>query len=122
MGFNWFLIIIIIVVVVLVVLSSIYILINFQHPEDNNVAWPPKIVVVFGLTMAICTVLLFPLDVANQSACKSGVSLSACTCAPGCCSACYAALAGHGSKASGMLIDLATGCQQHMVLQRCSLG
>lgn len=38
-----------------------YILIEYQHPEDRNQAWFPKIVVVFGLTLAVCSVLMFPL-------------------------------------------------------------
>ena len=33
-------------------------------------AWLPKIVVVLGISLAIWTVLLFPLDVANRSSCK----------------------------------------------------
>jgi hypothetical protein len=41
--------------------GCIHILIQYQHPEDNNQAWIPKIVVVFGLSLAILTVLMFPL-------------------------------------------------------------
>lgn len=33
-------------------------------------AWLPKVVVVLGISLAIWTVLLFPLDVANRSSCK----------------------------------------------------
>lgn len=47
-GFNWFLIIVVVVVAVLVFLSSVYVIIHFQHPEDKNQAWLPKIVVWLG--------------------------------------------------------------------------
>ena len=42
-------------------------------------AWFPKAVVVLGITLAIWTVLLFPLDTANQHACGSDVPASYCT-------------------------------------------
>ena len=37
----------------------------FQHPDDRNVAWLPKIVVVLGNSFAYLSVLLLPLDVSN---------------------------------------------------------
>uniref|UniRef100_A0A7S2RLI5 LIMR family protein n=1 Tax=Mucochytrium quahogii TaxID=96639 RepID=A0A7S2RLI5_9STRA len=43
-----------------------YMLVYFQHPDDRNTAYFPKAVVVFGLLIAVCTVLLIPFDVANQ--------------------------------------------------------
>jgi len=45
-GYNWFLIIVAIVCSVLVTIINVYILVHFQHPEDRNQAWFPKIVVV----------------------------------------------------------------------------
>lgn len=78
-GFNWFIILVVVVVTILVLIGCVYILIEYQHPEDRNQAWFPKAVVIFGLSLAILTVLMFPLDVANQEACSSGVSPSACT-------------------------------------------
>ena len=45
---------------------GLYLLIIYCHPEDRNQAWFPKAVVVFGIALAIWTVLLFPLDVANR--------------------------------------------------------
>ena len=42
-------------------------------------AWFPKGVVVFGITLSIWTVLLFPLDTANRKACSSDVPSSYCT-------------------------------------------
>ena len=45
-----------------------YALVHFQHPDDRNQAYF-RIVVVSGLTMAVLSLLLLPLDVANRSAC-----------------------------------------------------
>mmetsp|Transcript_12200 Transcript_12200/g.38633 ORF Transcript_12200/g.38633 Transcript_12200/m.38633 type:complete len:432 (+) Transcript_12200:187-1482(+) len=77
-GYNWFLIIVAIVVTVLMGVMNVYILIHFQHPEDRNQAWLPKIVVVLGLTLAVLSVLMFPLDVGNRGACSEDIVLSAC--------------------------------------------
>ena len=67
------------VVAILVVLVSLYLVVNYQHPEDRNQAWIPKIVVVLGFSIAMYTILLFPLDVANQQACSLDIPLSSCT-------------------------------------------
>lgn len=77
-GYNWFLILVTIVVTVLVVMANLHILVHFQHPEDRNQAWIPKIVVIFGLSLAMLSVLMFPLDIANRSACSDHIALSAC--------------------------------------------
>ena len=45
----------------------------------QNQAWVPKIIVIFGLSLAVFTVLLYPLDIANVKACTAGLSPSACT-------------------------------------------
>ena len=45
-GYNWFLIIVAIVCSVVVTMINVYILVHFQHPEDRNQAWFPKLVVV----------------------------------------------------------------------------
>jgi hypothetical protein len=50
-----------VVVSVLVLVGCVYILVDYQHPEDRNQAWVPKIVVVLGLSLAIFSVLMFPL-------------------------------------------------------------
>jgi LMBR1 domain-containing protein 1 len=65
-GFAWFLIVVTVVVAALAVLTALYLLVHYMHPEDKNQAWFPKIVVIMGITLAIWTVLLFPLD-AGQS-------------------------------------------------------
>ncbi|GLI61361.1 hypothetical protein VaNZ11_003724 [Volvox africanus] len=78
-GFNWFLILVTVIVSLLVLGACIYILVEYQHPEDRNQAWFPKIIVVFSMTLAIWTVLMFPLDVGNTNACATNISPSACT-------------------------------------------
>lgn len=77
-GYNWVLIFVSVVVAVVLLAACIYVLIHYQHPDDGNQAWVPKIIVVLGLWLAMATVLLFPLDVANRSACSFGVAYSAC--------------------------------------------
>ena len=77
-GYNWFLILVAVVVSLLVVALSFHVLVNFQHPEDRNQAWFPKIIVLFGMTLAMLSVLMFPLDVANRQACEDHVAVSAC--------------------------------------------
>ena len=62
---NIALIIISIVVFCLLIAISIYIVFYFQHEEDKNVAYFPKIVVVSGLTLCFTTILMLPLDVGN---------------------------------------------------------
>jgi LMBR1 domain-containing protein 1 len=78
-GYNWFLILIACIVAVLCVAANVYLLVHYQHPDDCNQAWVPKIVVVFGLWIAMITILLFPLDVANRAACDFNIVESACT-------------------------------------------
>ena len=68
-----------IVVSVLTVLCNLYVLVHFQHPDDRNQAKFPKVVVVTGLTMAVLSILLLPLDVANRAACAESIIESACS-------------------------------------------
>lgn len=75
---NWFLIICTVVIAILVLLISLYFVVHYQHPEDKNQAWIPKIVVLLGFAVAMWTILLFPLDVANQQACDLNIPLSSC--------------------------------------------
>ncbi|MEW5318705.1 MAG: hypothetical protein WDW38_009903 [Sanguina aurantia] len=77
-GYNWFLILVAAVIGVIVLAVCLYILVEYSHPEDRNQAWFPKFVVVIGLSLAILSVLLFPLDVANTDACAQSVSPSSC--------------------------------------------
>ena len=53
-------------------------LINYQHPDDTVDSLISKAVVVFSLTLAEVSVLMFPLDVGNRRACTNAVDLSWC--------------------------------------------
>jgi len=62
---NPYLIIVTVILCLLIIAGSIYILVYFQHPEDKNVAWFPKIIVILGLSLSCFSILMLPLDVAN---------------------------------------------------------
>ncbi|XBI76312.1 hypothetical protein VPH35_069570 [Triticum aestivum] len=76
--FNVALVIVAAVVSVLVLLVSVYLLVNYQHPDDANQAWFPKLVVVLGITVAVLSILMLPADVANRQACRRAVYSGAC--------------------------------------------
>lgn len=76
---NWVLIIVTVIVGLLAIGVSLYLLIAYQHPEDKNQAWFPKIIVLLGLSISIWTVLLFPLDVANVKSCDLDIPWSSCS-------------------------------------------
>ena len=63
---DWFLILVSCISVVLLFIVSLYFLVYYQHPDDKNEAWFPKITVLLGMMIAGATVLLLPLDVANN--------------------------------------------------------
>jgi len=54
------------VALVILLVSSLYLLVYYQHPDDHNEAYVPKIIVMLGFVLAGSTVLLLPLDVANN--------------------------------------------------------
>ncbi|XAR68818.1 hypothetical protein NMG60_11000190 [Bertholletia excelsa] len=76
--FNLALVIVAIVVCVLVFLVNVYLLINFQHPDDANQAYFPKFVVILGLSVAAISILMLPADVANRQACQHAIYNGAC--------------------------------------------
>ncbi|KAK8577353.1 hypothetical protein V6N13_027632 [Hibiscus sabdariffa] len=76
--FNLALVIVAVVVCVLVLLINVYLLINYQHPDDANQAYFPKFVVVFGLSIAAISILMLPADVANRQACRRAIYNGAC--------------------------------------------
>ncbi|KAJ8533067.1 hypothetical protein K7X08_015956 [Anisodus acutangulus] len=76
--FNLALVIVAIVVCILVFLFNIYLLINYQHPDDANQAYFPKFVVVFGLSISAISILMLPADVANRQACRHAIYNGAC--------------------------------------------
>ena len=61
-----FLIIVAIVAFVLLGIVAVYLLINYQHPDDKNDAYFPKFIVIVGIMLAGFTAFLLPLDVANN--------------------------------------------------------
>ncbi|KAH6798226.1 LMBR1-like membrane protein [Perilla frutescens var. hirtella] len=76
--FNLALVIVAIIVCVIVFLVNVYLLVNYQHPDDKNQAYFPKFVVVFGLTIAAISILMLPADVANRQACRHAIYNGAC--------------------------------------------
>jgi hypothetical protein len=77
--FNLALVIVAVVVSVLVLLVSVYLLVNYQHPDDANQAYFPKLVVVLGITVAVLSILMLPANVANRQACRRAVYNGAST-------------------------------------------
>lgn len=63
---DWFLILATCISFLLLLVASVYFLVLYQHPDDRNEAWFPKLTVLLGLVLAGATVLLLPLDVANN--------------------------------------------------------
>ncbi|KAL4189097.1 hypothetical protein AMTRI_Chr08g205280 [Amborella trichopoda] len=76
--FNLALVIVAAVVCVLVFIFNVYLLINYQHPDDVNQAYFPKFIVVWGLSVAGISILMLPTDVANRHACKTSIYHRAC--------------------------------------------
>jgi hypothetical protein len=63
---DWFLILATCISFCLLLVASVYFLVQYQHPDDRNEAWFPKLTVLLGLVLSGATVLLLPLDVANN--------------------------------------------------------
>ncbi|KAL3585765.1 hypothetical protein D5086_012632 [Populus alba] len=76
--FNLALVIVAVVVCIIVLLFNVYLLVNYQHPDDKNQAYFPKFVVVFGLSIAAISILMLPADVANRQACRHAIYNGAC--------------------------------------------
>lgn len=77
--FNLALLIVAIVVCVLVLLTSVYLLVNYQHPDDKNQAYFPKFVVILGISISIISILMLPADVANRQACRRAIYNGSCS-------------------------------------------
>lgn len=77
-GFNAFIIIVTVVAAFLIAAVTLYLMSAFLHPEDRMQAWFPKIVVACSIFVAITTVLMFPLDVANRKACDPRILFTDC--------------------------------------------
>lgn len=63
---DWFLILVTSISFAILLVVSVFFLVHYQHPDDRNEAWFPKLTVLLGLVLAGATVLLLPLDVANS--------------------------------------------------------
>ena len=50
----------------ILLVGGFYLLVYYQHPDDHNEAYAPKAVVLLGFVLAGATVLMLPLDVANN--------------------------------------------------------
>jgi LMBR1 domain-containing protein 1 len=61
-----FLIVSVTVAFLILFVAAVYLLVYYQHPDDHNEAYFPKLVVVIGIMLAGATALLLPLDVANN--------------------------------------------------------
>ncbi|CAJ1930697.1 unnamed protein product [Cylindrotheca closterium] len=61
-----FMIIVAIVAFVILAVVAIYLMINYQHPDDKNEAYFPKFIVIVGIMLAGFTAFLLPMDVANN--------------------------------------------------------
>jgi LMBR1 domain-containing protein 1 len=61
-----FLIVSMVVAFCILLVVGVYVLVYYQHPDDHNDAYFPKLVVILGFVVAGATVLLLPLDVANR--------------------------------------------------------
>ena len=61
-----FLIVATTVTFLILLVVAIYLLVYYQHPDDHNDAYFPKLVVIIGIMLAGATCLLLPLDVANN--------------------------------------------------------
>ena len=64
----------------ILVIMGVYLLVYYQHPDDHNDAYFPKIVVIGGFVLAGATVLLLPLDVANREGYPGPYLLYECSC------------------------------------------
>ena len=61
-----FLVVATVVAFVILLVGGFYLLVYYQHPDDHNEAYAPKAVVLLGFVLAGATVLMLPLDVANN--------------------------------------------------------
>ena len=73
-----FLIVVTVVTFVLLTIVGVYLIVKYQHPDDKNDAYLPKLVVLLGFVLSGATVLLLPLDVANNEGYAGNVLIASC--------------------------------------------
>ena len=52
-------------------------IIQMQHPDDNNMAWLPKLIVLLGLYLSCGVVLMLPFDASMSQSCEMDPNCSA---------------------------------------------
>jgi LMBR1 domain-containing protein 1 len=75
-----FLVVSMVVAFFILLIGGFYLLVYYQHPDDHNEAWIPKLVVLLGFVLAGGTVLLLPLDVANNEGYAGTYNECVCVC------------------------------------------
>jgi len=56
-----------VIIIMILMVLSVYMIVYFQHPDDKNQAYFPKITVLLGMVIAGATIMLLPVDVANRA-------------------------------------------------------
>lgn len=56
----------IVVFIIVLIIINTYIYVYWQHPDDKNQSFLPKFLIVFGLILSSMSVLMIPIDVANN--------------------------------------------------------
>lgn len=67
----------ILLLIIIVFIINLYILAYWQHPDDKNESYWPRVVIVLGLQLSATSVLMIPIDVANNGGnaeCDSGAA------------------------------------------------
>eukprot|EP01041_Mallomonas_annulata_P002734 gene2734-5382_t len=76
-----FLVVAIAILIFLLLVIDVYILVHFQHPDDKNESYVAKFIIVIGLLVSQLSVLLLPIDVANNNGsidCQSNADGNVC--------------------------------------------
>ncbi|GMH91355.1 hypothetical protein TrST_g2166 [Triparma strigata] len=76
---DWFLVAVAVVGFLILLVINVYLIVAYQHPDDKNEAYFPKFLILIGFTLAQGSVLLLPLDVANNAA-YTGCAYSSSSC------------------------------------------
>ena len=49
------------ILILLVLIINIYVLVTYQHPDDKNQAYFPKLIIIAGLQLSAMCILLIPV-------------------------------------------------------------
>eukprot|EP00904_Undaria_pinnatifida_P004534 jgi/Undpi1/14081/HiC_scaffold_9.g03732.m1 len=64
---NWWLYVVLFAALLILLAINLYVVVIWQHPDDKNEAYFPKAIVLASLTLAELSVILLPIDAANNS-------------------------------------------------------